>query len=98
MWDVFITSNDETPSLSCKLEGGSLGFITEDFDAKKSLQILLYCNEYWTVTSSSTKGGTSENLLFFISFNNIANFFWADIEGFREYYLQYCEKQSLHDD
>ena len=93
-----MASNDGIPSLRSKFGGGSLGLFTEDFDAKKSLKILLYCNESWTVTSSSTKGGTSENLLFFISFINIANFFWAHIEGFREYYLHYCEKPSLHDD
>jgi hypothetical protein len=59
-----MASNAGIPSLRSKFGGGSLGLFTVDFDAKKSLKILLCCNGSWTVSSFSIKGGTFVNLLF----------------------------------
>ena len=80
--DVLIQFNDGIPSLRCKFGTWSLGLFTEDFDANKSLYILLCCFGSWTVISFSTKGGIFVNLLFFISFNKIEKKNFADIEGF----------------
>ena len=71
-----------TPSFRCKLGAGSFGSFTDDLDAKNELNILLCSNGSCIVMSFSTKGGTAENLLFFISFKRMENFFLAEIEGF----------------
>ena len=71
-----------TPSFCCKFGTGSFGSFTDDFDEKKELKILLCSNGSCIVRSFSTKGGTPENLLFFINFKRIENFFFADIDGF----------------
>ena len=43
--DVFNTDNDETFVIRSRIGIGSSGFLTEAFDAKKSLKILLFCSE-----------------------------------------------------
>ena len=80
--EVFRTFIVATPSFLIKFGAGSSGFGTVDLDEKYLLKILLCCNGSWIVQSFSTKGGIVENLLFFINFSKIPNFFLADIEGF----------------
>ena len=60
---------------------GSLEFGTVDFDAKNVLKMLLFWWGSLIVSLFSTNGGVVQNLLFFINFKRMPNFFFADIAG-----------------
>ena len=78
---VFSEFKGETFSFCSRLGAGSSGFGTVDLDEKNVLKILLFSRGSFIVTSSSTRGGVLQNLLFFINFNKIPNFFFAGIDG-----------------
>ena len=58
---------------------GSCALDTEDFDAKKELNISAFCCGSVMTWSFSIMGGIEDILLFFINLDKIENFFLAEI-------------------